>query len=202
MSDEQQSELEKLQAGGETAMAALFSEYRPQLEHMIGFRMDARLRGRIDPADVLQEAYLQIAARLEKYLQNPEVSFYVWMRQQTYQSLVDQHRLHFRSKRSPGQEIQRSPSRNNTTYSIVARLVGDKTAPDRVIEREEEHDQLHQALETMEEIDQEVLALRHFEGLPNSQVAEILEISVTAASNRYVRAMTRLGEIMKKLSHD
>ena len=202
MSDEQQSEVEKLRAGGEAAMAELFCQYRQQLEHMIGFRMDARLRGRIDPADVLQEAYLHIAARLDNYLESPEVSFYVWMRQQTYQSLVDQHRLHFRSKRTPGQEIQRPAASNNTTYSIVGRLVGDKTAPERAVEREEEREQLHQALETMEDIDQEVLALRHFEGLPNNQVAEILDISVTAASNRYVRAMTRLSEIMKKLGHE
>lgn len=201
MSDHQ-SEVEKLRAGGESAMAELFSQHRQQLEQMISFRMDSRLRGRIDPSDVLQEAYLQIAQRLDGYLENPEVSFYVWMRQQAYQSLIDQHRLHFRSKRTPGQEAQRAASRNNTTYSIVGHLIGDKTSPDRAIEREEEHQQLHAALETMEEIDREVLALRHFEGLPNNQVAEILEISVTAASNRYVRAMTRLGEIMKKLGND
>ena len=84
-------ELEKLRTGGPEAVAELFSKYRDQLEQMIGFRMDPRLKGRIDPADVLQEAYLQLAKRLDEYLETPKVSFYVWMRQLTYQTLIDQH---------------------------------------------------------------------------------------------------------------
>ncbi len=52
-------------------------------------------------------------------------------------------------------------------------------------------------LEGMDEIDREVLALRHFEQLSNNQIAEALGISITAASNRYVRAMLRLSQIAK-----
>lgn len=201
MSDEHQEQLDRLRTEGSTAVAELFSQYRDQLEQMIGFRMDPRLRGRIDPADVLQEAWLHIAERVDSYLKKPDVSFYVWMRQLTYQSLIDQHRHHFRNKRGLGQEVgQKKKSYNATTYSIVGHLVGHATTPGRAFEREEEKEQLHVALESMEEVDREVLALRHFESLPNKQVAEILGISVTAASNRYVRAMTRLSEIMKKLS--
>ena len=47
--------------------------------------------------------------------------------------------------------------------------------------------------------DCEVLALRHFEQLGNSQVAEILDLTPTAASNRYLRAAARLSEIMQRL---
>lgn len=193
------AEAQKLKEGGADAVAELFSQYREQLEHMIGFRMDTRLRGRIDPADVLQEAYLQVAQRIDSYIQRPDVSFYVWMRQITYQTLIDQHRLHFRSKRGLGQEVRKRRAHSQTTYSIAGMLVGANTTPGRAAEREEEKEQLQQALDSMEETDREVLALRHFEGLPNKQVAEILDISVTAASNRYVRAMTRLGEVMQKL---
>lgn len=196
-------EVSKLRSGGPEAVAELFSQYREQLEHMIGFRMDSRLRGRIDPADVLQEAYLQVAQRVNSYIESPAVSFYVWMRQITYQTLIDQHRLHFRTKRGLGQEVRRRREHSGTTYSIAGMLIGANTTPGRAAEREEEKEHLHVALESMEEVDREVLALRHFEALPNKQVAEILGISITAASNRYVRAMTRLGEIMQKLrTHD
>lgn len=199
MNDQSMEELEKLRTGGPEAVAELFSKYRDQLEQMIGFRMDPRLKGRIDPADVLQEAYLQLAKRLDEYLETPKVSFYVWMRQLTYQTLIDQHRLHFRTKRGLGQEAQKKRAYNGTTYSIVGRLIAQNTTPGRAFEREEEKEQLHQALDSMQEVDREVLALRHFEGLPNKQVAEVLGIAITAASNRYVRAMTRLGKIMEEL---
>ena len=48
----------------------------------------------------------------------------------------------------------------------------------------------------MDPIDREILALRHFEELTNAETAEELEISVQAASKRYVRALTRLQKVL------
>ena len=50
----------------------------------------------------------------------------------------------------------------------------------------------------MDAVDREVLALRHFEHLSNNEVAESLSLSVTATSNRYVRAVARLSELMQE----
>jgi len=47
-------------------------------------------------------------------------------------------------------------------------------------------------LDKMDEIDREVLALRHLEELSNVEAAAVLGIQPSAASNRYVRALTRL----------
>ena len=57
--------------------------------------------------------------------------------------------------------------------------------------------ELREALESMDKIDREVLALRHFEELSNNEVAEVLGLQKTAASNRYVRALKRLKSILK-----
>ena len=51
----------------------------------------------------------------------------------------------------------------------------------------------------MDEIDREVLALRHFEELTNNEVAEVLGLQKSAASNRYVRALTRLRTILSEV---
>lgn len=48
----------------------------------------------------------------------------------------------------------------------------------------------------MDPIDREVLALRHFEELTNSEVATVLDLSKTAASNRYIRALKKLKEML------
>ena len=66
--------------------------------------------------------------------------------------------------------------------------------------REELLDQLREALDGMDELDREVLALRHFEELTNNEVAEVLGLQKAAASNRYVRALKRLKGILEKLS--
>jgi RNA polymerase sigma-70 factor (ECF subfamily) len=58
---------------------------------------------------------------------------------------------------------------------------------------------LEESLEGMDPIDQEVLALRHFEELTNSEVAEVLSIQQKAASIRYVRAIARLKDVLKRV---
>jgi RNA polymerase sigma-70 factor (ECF subfamily) len=59
---------------------------------------------------------------------------------------------------------------------------------------------LQEMLDAMEPADREVLSLRHFEELSNGEVAHVLGVSKTAASNRYVRALERLKEMLRRMS--
>lgn len=193
-------EAAELCSGGQAALAALVEKYRERLERMLQFRLDDRVRGRVDPDDVLQEAYIEMVRRLPEYLAAPTVSVYVWMRQLTYQSLIAVQRRHFGQKRDPRHEVTsvQSPDPNATSLSILSAFAEQMTSPSQALMRQEEYDQLRQVLDGMDEIDREVLALRHFEQLSNNQIAETLGISVTAASNRYVRAMLRLSQIANR----
>jgi RNA polymerase sigma-70 factor, ECF subfamily len=183
-------------------LARLFSVYRDRLERMVEFRLDPRLRGRIDTADVLQEAYLVISKRVSEYLAAPRVSLFVWFRRMTLQCMIDLHRLHFREKRNVGREIKLTEydPGGATSLSIAHALVDPLLSPSRAAVRAEEVAQLTQALKAMDEIDREVLALRHFEHLSNKETAEALGLSPTAASNRYVRAMARLSSLMEAVT--
>lgn len=192
----------ELISGGDAAVAELFSEFQPRLERMVEFRLDRRLRGRVDSLDIIQEAYIEIARRIGDYTSNPAVAFYVWVRQITWQTLVSVHRRHLGQKRHPSMEVRLNrKGPNETTYSIAEALVGQLTSPSGAARRQEDYDQLREALSTMDETDREVLALRHFEQLGNNEVAEVLGIARTAASNRYVRAIKRLGDVLATLPH-
>ena len=196
-------ELEQLRNGGVDELGDLFSVYYERLDRMVDFRLDGRLRGRVDSTDVLQEAYLVISRRIDDYITRPDVSLYVWMRQLTLQTLIDVQRRHFGQKRSPNQEVAISlGQRDQTSVSIADAICAQWSSPSRAAIREEEVQQLRQVLASMDEIDREVLALRHFEHLTNTEVAETLGLTATAASNRYVRAMTRLTELMQRLAGD
>lgn len=183
-------------------LASSFTEFQPRLERMIEFRLDPRIRNRIDPGDILQDSFMEAQRRLSDFNSNLATSLYVWVRQLTIQILIDVHRANFRQKRNVGQEIRldRAGGNQNATSLLMANeLVGQISTPSKQMSREEDLEKLRIALDTMEKIDQEVLALRHFEQLGNNDVAEILGIGVTAASNRYVRAMSRLAEIVNQL---
>lgn len=196
-------DLSILRAKGEAGLAELLSKYQSKLERIVAFRLDPTLRRRFDPADVLQEAYIEIARRLQEYLDGASVSFFVWVRQKTIQTLIDIQRGHSRDKRDIHRE-QPLPGINynqTTSLSIAKFLIDDVTSPSQAAARNEELFQLQSALDAMNEIDREVLAMRHFEHLSNLEVAQSLNITPTAASNRYVRAAAKLSEILKQTSH-
>lgn len=194
-------ELQKLKSGDESAIAEVFSGYRDKLQRMIRFRLDRRLYGRVDTADVLQEVWLESARRIESYTSNPAVPYFVWLRQLAFQIIIDLHRRHLGAKkRNVSQEVSLGQDRCDTSISIAAHLVGDLTSPSQAVMRDERLAQLREALSTMDEIDREVLALRHFEELSNNEVAEVLGIQKTAASNRYIRALKRLKEVLETFS--
>ncbi len=185
--------------GGPDALANRLLEHRDSLIRIISFRLDPILRSRVDPEDVLQEAYLEISRRIQEFIDGVPVSFLVWSRQKTIQTLIDIHRGHTREKRDPYREVSMGaigPYGQTTSISIAHLLMDDVTSPSQAALRAEEMQQLQEALDSMNETDREVLAMRHFEQLSNQQVAEVLGISPTAASNRYVRAAAKLSEIL------
>lgn len=194
--------LARLKDGDDHVLGDLFSVFRERLKHMIEFRLDRRLRGRIDASDVLQEAYIDAAQRLRHYLHKPEMSFFLWLRQITTQRLIDLHRRHLDAgKRNAKREV--SITRNDlsgaTSASMAFQLAAHFTSPSQLAIRAEMLEQLQESLDRMDAIDREVLALRHFEELTNNEVAEVLGLTKAAASNRYVRALSRLKVVLAKV---
>lgn len=203
MADVDPEEIELLRSGGSDQFAEVFSRYEDRLQRMIRFRLDRRLYGRVDSADVLQEVWLDASKRVTEYVANPVVPVFIWLRQIAWQTIIDLHRRHLGAqKRSVANEVALGAggggNQEDTSLSIAARLAGDLTSPSQAAMRDERMQQLRQALAEMDEIDREVLALRHFEELGNNEVAEILGIQKTAASNRYVRALKRLKEVLEQ----
>lgn len=190
------AELERaLRAGDDGALAGLFDRCRERILRMIQFRLDARLVGRIDPEDVLQETFLEAGKRLDAF-RSDDKPFFIWARLITQQTMVDLHRKHVGAKmRNAGREVQ-SPQ----SHAISGFFVGHFTSPSGAAMREELRSKIEAALESMDEIDREVLLLRHFEELSNKDAADVLGIQENAASNRYVRALGRLKGLLSELA--
>jgi RNA polymerase sigma-70 factor (ECF subfamily) len=172
---------------------------------MVHLRMDGRLRGRVDPSDVIQEACLEASQRLDEFLANPQISFFLWLRFLAGQQLALAHRRHLGIQaRDVGREVSLYhgvlPEANSAT--LAAQLVGQLTSPSMAAMRIELQVKLQEALNSMEPIDREVLVLRHFDQLTNVETAEVLGIRPTAASNRYIRAIERLRDVLATSPRD
>lgn len=189
----------RLRDNATAVLAEAFSEYRERLLRTIRFRLDPILAGRVDPEDVLQEAWIAATGRIGHFLDHESLSLFVWLRLIVSQTLTDIQRRHLGAQmRDVYREasLHRPGFSRTTSVSLVARLVGSMTSPSGAAVRQETARQLREALDSMDELDREVLALRHFEELSNSEVAEVLEIQPKAASIRYVRALRRLKTIL------
>ncbi len=192
--------LDKVRGGDRPALAELFARHRDKLRRMVQLRLDHRLAGRVSPSDVLQEAYIDAMKRIDHYFEKPDQSFFGWLRLVVGQRLADVQREHLAQKRDEGNEVpihRGAPGADSAC--LAACLLGDGTSPSHAAARTESFSRLEEALNQMDPLDREVLALRHFEELSNTDTATILGIQPAAASKRYVRALARLKQILETL---
>jgi RNA polymerase sigma-70 factor, ECF subfamily len=181
---------------------ALLEKHRDRLRRMVALRMDPRLQGRIDASDVIQDTYMEASARLAEYLGNPRMPFFLWLRFLAGQKLVTLHRHHFGTQmRDAGREISLYRGRLPETSSaaLAAHLLGHDTRPSEAAIRAELKIRLQEALNSMDPLDREVVALRHFEQLSLAETARVLGLSESGASRRHLRAIERLKEILTQL---
>src|SRR5207244_9399956 len=137
----------------ETALAVLVEGHRERLERMVRLRMDRRLQGRVDPADVVQEAYLAVRGKFPQHSADPRLPFFLWLRLEVGQKLVDLHRFHLETQmRDAGQEVSlhRGPLPPVTSLSLAEQLLGKLTPASHAAMRVELKLRVQEALNGMD----------------------------------------------------
>jgi RNA polymerase sigma-70 factor (ECF subfamily) len=192
--------LERAAAGDAEGWRQLLARHHDRLRRMVAVRMDPRLHGRVDPSDVLQEAYLDAAVHLPDYVKAPAVPFFLWLRLLAGSRLSKLHLRHLgRQRRDAAREvsIDRPMVPEASSAALAAQLLGRGSRPSEAAVRAELKARLVGALEQLDPLDREVLALRHFEQLTTAESAGVLGVSESAAAKRYVRAIMRLRALLR-----
>jgi len=189
-------------AGDVDARNALFAQHTERLQRLVRLRLSRRLQGRVDEGDVVQEALLEAARKLNEYLQHPDAPFYLWLRHLTGLKLAELHRHHLGTQmRDADREVSiyRGALPEADSVSLAAHLLGTMTSPSQVAVRAERQIRLQEAVNSLDPIDREILALRHFEQLSNQETAEVLGMSPSGATARHMRALKRLKTILESV---
>jgi RNA polymerase sigma-70 factor (ECF subfamily) len=169
---------------------------------MIHLRLSRRLAGRVDDSDVLQEALVEVARKLPEYAREPKLPLFLWMRHLTALKLAEVHRRHLGTQlRDADREVtlHRGGLPPADSVSLAAHLLGTLTTPSQAAIKAETRLLVQEALNGMDPIDCEVLALKHFEQLSTSEIAEVLGMSKAGAGSRYLRAIKRLRAILEQV---
>ncbi|QEH37809.1 RNA polymerase sigma factor CnrH [Aquisphaera giovannonii] len=181
----------------------LWERHRPALRRMIGLRLDHALGRRVDASDVVQDVLLKASQRLEEYLGNPAMPFHLWLRHMARDLVIDAHRRHRRAGRRSldrerpiaGRDAGDSGS-SRPSFDLAAALRDPSPTPAAEAMLHELRGRFLDALDRLDDVDREVVLLRHFEQLSNSEAAAALGLSEAAAGMRHLRALRRLRAIL------
>ena len=185
--------------GESAAVNELLERHRVGLKNMVSARMDQKLARRIDARDVVQDVLLEASQRLADYVRDPKMPFGLWLRHLARDRIIDLHRRH-RVARRRTLDRERglsAPERpDQSSLELAAQLRDPELTPAAATLRKELYVRFVEAIDTLEEEDREILLMRHFEQLSNSEAAELLGLSQPAAGMRYLRALRRLREVL------
>jgi RNA polymerase sigma-70 factor (ECF subfamily) len=191
--------IERARAGDRNAWDSLLGRHRERLRRMVEIRLDRRLQARIDASDVIQDAFVEVAERLDEYLANPKLPVFLWLRLVVGERLLRLHRHHLGAQmRDADREVSlfRGALPAASSAALAAQLLGRHTSPTQAAVRAERVLRVQEALNSLDAVDREILSLRHFEELTAGEAAEVLGIEESAAAKRYFRALKRLKQVL------
>ena len=185
--------------GDKNAAAKLFEIYRRRLRRVLQLRLDDRLKGRLDPSDLLQEVYIEFAKSIAQYRIEQGGSLFVWLRHLAQRRLQMVHRMHLNSqKRNACLEVSYGANSfaQSSAVQLVNGLLSENSTPSNKVLRREVQSRVQEVLLSLAPLDRAILDLRHFEQLSNKEAAEVLGVTEAVASVRFIRALRRLKKLL------
>ena len=186
--------LQQVRAGEKQAFDDLFALYQPHLRRFVELRLDSKLRARLDPSDVVQEAYLEAVRRLQSFLDDSPMPFKLWLRQITLDRMLMMRRRHVGAAR---RSVEREAALPDGSSGALARqLVASGSTPSQQLGREELARKVRNAVARLSDADREIILMRTFESLSFEEIAGLLHVEATAARKRHGRALLRLHKVL------
>jgi RNA polymerase sigma-70 factor (ECF subfamily) len=188
--------IEQARRGDGAACQELLARHRARLRQMVALRLDHRLAARVDPSDVVQEAFADAARKLPEYLRERPLPFYPWLRRLAWERLMKLHHRHIGSdKRSVTREAP-APLPDESALQLAGLLLAPGPSPSEGAQRRELCDRVRAALDRLPERDREVLVLRYLEQMSTAEIAAVLGTTAGAVKVRHLRALERLRGLL------
>ena len=190
-----QNLLARRKDGDQTAWNALLQRHRSAVQRLIHMRLDNRIRQRVGVSDVVQDVMIEANRRIDRYLQNPGIDFHLWLRQIAKDRIIDAHRRHrTAAKRSVDREhrLVQEGGAKHSTMNLAGQIRDADLTPAARATRREMANRMEDALLELNELDRDIIIMRHYEQLSNDEVSQALNLQPAAASMRYLRALRKL----------
>lgn len=193
--------IRQARSGDEDAARRLLVLYHPRLRARLLKQMDAVMRSKIEPEDILQHVYLEVFRAIRTFDYQGKDSLLRWMFTILDRKLIDEYRSLRADRRDVRREAAPLPhSLHQTTYvDLMARLTSGSGSPSQMVRKREAIGVLSACLATLPEHYREVIQMRFIEGRPVADVARTLKRSIGSIHMICHRALRQLREQVEKL---
>ena len=181
--------------GDSQAFQALFDLHEVAIRRFIQLRIDAQLQRRMSTSDMVQETFMEAHRRLADFVERKPMPVHVWLLKTAREKICDARMKHLgRQRRAAEREIA-LPGRSTM---ILAEQIAKQSSPSEQAMKRERRETVAKLLNQLNDRDQEILVMRHLEGMNYSEIADVLEFSASTARKRYGRALVRLQELCSR----
>jgi len=198
-SDETQELLKNAEGGNADAVEALMDRHRTSIQQLVRMRMDRAIAQRVDASDVVQDVLLEASQRLDEFIGAGKMPFHLWLRQLAKDRIIDMHRRHRGAQRRSvdrEQSMVGPAAGDQSSLDLAAQLMDQELTPAAENMRRELEQTFLSALSQLNEDDREIIVMRHYEHLANTDVAQALGISQASAGMKHLRALRKLRAIL------
>ncbi len=169
---------------------AAFGELVCKYQNRLYNGMVHMLRNEVEAEDVVQEAFILALTKLSSF--HGKSAFFTWLYRISYNVAVSRIR-------------RKKPTVSLTVGGVDSRPMefeGNAPAPDERMRRNEEVEQLQQALDGLSEEHRSVLVLREMQELDYEAISEILDLPIGTVRSRLHRARSQLKQQLEMLMSD
>jgi RNA polymerase sigma-70 factor (ECF subfamily) len=191
--------LRRARAGDEDARSRLLEAYRDYLRLLARVQLGRDLQGKVDPSDLVQEAFLEAHRDFGQFHGQTEAELRAWLRRVLATGLADQVRR-YRGTRQRDLRLERqlAAALDRSSQALERGLVASGTSPSGGAERREDARRLAEALERLPADYRDVLLLRHFHGLTFPEIARRLDRTLDMVKNVWLRGLGRLRRTLEE----
>ena len=170
--------------------------YRQYLMLLAQVHLDPQLRGKLDPADLVQQALLRAHLAFDGLRDRQPAVLSAWLRKILARTMADAMKHYQRDKRDLGLELSLEADLDRSTSGLAAWLAADHTSPSQRAEKNEELLRLADALALLPENYREVVVQKHLQGRTLQQIAEQNGRTIPAVVALLRRGLAELRKLL------
>jgi RNA polymerase sigma-70 factor (ECF subfamily) len=192
--------LRQARAGSGPALGQLLELYRSYLSLLARLQIGRRLQGKVDPADLVQETFLEAHRNWAQFRGRSEGELVQWLRQILASRLSELIRRYLGTRRRDVRlDRELAGELDQSSHVLDRGLVAPQSSPSQQAARREQAVLLADALERLPEDYREVIILHHMEALSLPEVARRMGRSEHSVEKLWARALARLRRTLGDL---